>query len=287
LSEICDSQTYVRTMHKLSVFDPTEILVPDTSVTPRKSTLLSIIEDNILGANVTSVPRKRFNEQVGHDYIEQLAFPDEVAGIKVAVSAKFYAMSAAAAALRHVELVYMRFAQRSLRIKYQGSEGSMLMDFSTVRSLELIQNLQNPKSTDCLFGLLNNTLTAMGARLLRSTVLQPLTNVDTLEARLDALEEFTQHEEMFFQARSAVKAFLDMDRVLTALITIPVKPSLKHSEQAINNIIMLKQTLSCIPPVYESLGLARSSLLVAIREVYIMLCWFFLFFFCNQLLGCG
>jgi DNA mismatch repair protein MSH4 len=60
-------------MHKLSVFDPTEILVPDTSVTPRKSTLLSIIEDNILGANVTSVPRKRFNEQVGHDYIEQLA----------------------------------------------------------------------------------------------------------------------------------------------------------------------------------------------------------------------
>lgn len=25
LSEICDSQTYVRTMHKLSVFDPTEV----------------------------------------------------------------------------------------------------------------------------------------------------------------------------------------------------------------------------------------------------------------------
>lgn len=41
--------------------------------------------------------------------------------------------------------------------------GSMLIDFSTVHSLELIQNFTNPKSMDSLFGLLNNTNTAMGA----------------------------------------------------------------------------------------------------------------------------
>lgn len=93
----------------------------------------------------------------------------------------------------------------------------MLIDFSTVHSLELIQNLQNSKSTECLFGLLNNTLTAMGARLLRSNILQPLTDISTLNARLDALEEFTQHEEMFFQTRQALKPFLDMDRLLTAV----------------------------------------------------------------------
>lgn len=256
LSEICDSQTYVRTMHKLSVFDPTEvggarsqiyftplndlmqILVPNTAVVPRKSTLLSITEHYLPGAVITQVPRKYYNEQMGHDYIQQLAFSDDIAGIKVAVSAKFYAISAAAAALKHVELSYTRFALNSLRIKYQGSEGSpipifslslgtkanwityigsMLIDFSTVHSLELIQNLQNAKSADCLFGLLNNTLTAMGARLLRSNVLQPLTDVSTLNARLDALEEFTQHEEMFFQTRQALKQFLDMDRLLTAV----------------------------------------------------------------------
>ncbi|KAL0637754.1 MutS protein msh4 [Maublancomyces gigas] len=267
LSEICDSQTYVRTMHKLSVFDPTEILVPNTAVIPRKSTLLSITEHYLPGAVITQVPRKYYNEQMGHDYIQQLAFSDDIAGIKVAVSAKFYAISAAAAALKHVELSYTRFALNSLRIKYQGSEGSMLIDFSAVHSLELIQNLQNAKSADCLFGLLNNTLTAMGARLLRSNVLQPLTDVSTLNARLDALEEFTQHEEMFFQTRQALKPFLDMDRLLTALITIPVKPSLKHSEQSVNNIIILKQTLSCVIPVYESLASARSELLVVIRTL--------------------
>lgn len=38
----------------------------------------------------------------------------------------------------------------------------MLIDSSTVYNLELIQNVQNPQSTDSLFGLLNNTLTPMG-----------------------------------------------------------------------------------------------------------------------------
>ena len=49
---------------------------------------------------------------------------------------------------------------------------------------------------------------------------------------------------------------------------MPAKPSLKHSEQAINNIIILKQSLSSIAPVYDSLGPARSWLLVSIRNVY-------------------
>ncbi|PWW75164.1 hypothetical protein C7212DRAFT_297383 [Tuber magnatum] len=267
LSEICDTQTYVRTMQKLTVFDPTEILVSPAAVAPPKSTLLSIIEDYVPGAMITEVPRRYFNEWTGHDYIQQLAFPDEVASIKIAISGKFYAASAAAAALKHIEVSYIRFAPHSLRIKYQGSEGSMLIDFSTVHSLEFIQNLQNPKSTDCLFGLLNNTLTAMGARLLRASILQPLTDLSTLNARLDAVEEFTQHEEMFSQARQALKPILDMDRLLTALITMPVKPSLKHSEQAINNIIILKQSLSSIAPVYDSLSPARSWLLVSIRNL--------------------
>lgn len=106
-----------------------QILVPNTAVIPRKSTLLSITENYLPGAVITQVPRKYYNEQMGHDYIQQLAFSDDIAGIKVAISAKFYAISAAAAALKHVELSYTRFALNSLRIKYQGSEGSAILSF--------------------------------------------------------------------------------------------------------------------------------------------------------------
>ena len=86
-------------------------------------------------------------------------------------------------------------------MKYEPSEGSMMIDLSTIHALELIQNLQDPKSKDCLFGLLNQTLTPMGARLLRSNLLQPLTEKRFLEVRYDALEELVSNEELFFAVR--------------------------------------------------------------------------------------
>lgn len=77
----------------------------------------------------------------------------------------------------------------------------MMIDLATISSLELIQNLQNPKSKDCLFGLLNQTLTPMGSRLLKSHLLQPSTNIETLEKRYNALEELTTREDVFFAVR--------------------------------------------------------------------------------------
>lgn len=88
-----------------------------------------------------------------------------------------------------------------MRIKYEPSEGSMMIDLSTIHSLELIQNLQNAKSKDCLFGLLNHTLTPMGARLLRSNILQPLTDKANIENRYNAVEDLHNHEEIFSSVR--------------------------------------------------------------------------------------
>ena len=76
-----------------------------------------------------------------------------------------------------------------------------MIDLSTMRSLEIIQNSQNSKSKDCLYGLLNHTLTPMGARLLRINLLQPSTNREVLEKRWDALLELTVKEDVFFAVR--------------------------------------------------------------------------------------
>ena len=77
----------------------------------------------------------------------------------------------------------------------------MMIDLSTIQSLELIQNLQNPKSKHCLFGIMNQTCTSMGSRLLRSNLLQPSTQIEVLSSRYDAVEEITQNEDMFSQIR--------------------------------------------------------------------------------------
>lgn len=104
----------------------------------------------------------------------------------------------------------LTFAPHSLRIKYQPSEGSMMIDLSTIQSLELIQNITNVKSKDCLFGLINETLTPMGSRILRSNILQPSTNEDLLKHRWDAVEELTAKEDMFFDTRRCKLAPLQL-----------------------------------------------------------------------------
>lgn len=96
------------------------------------------------------------------------------------------------------------FCSQSLRIKFEPSEGSMLIDLSTIVSLELIQNLQNARSKDCLFGILNETLTPMGSRFLRSNILQPSTDAEKLNERYEALGELALKDEMFFAVRQGM-----------------------------------------------------------------------------------
>ncbi len=100
----------------------------------------------------------------------------------------------------------LRFSSNSLRINYRPPEYSMMIDPSTIQALELIQNVQNAKSKDCLFGLLNHTLTPMGSRFLRSNVLQPSTRKDaTLIPRYDAVEELANEEAMLFGVRKGME----------------------------------------------------------------------------------
>ncbi len=85
-----------------------------------------------------------------------------------------------------------------------------MIDLCTIHSLELIQNLQHAKSKDCLFGILNQTLTPMGARLLKINVLQPLTEVKQLENRYDAVEELVCKEQVFFAVRQGIISYSHM-----------------------------------------------------------------------------
>ncbi|KAG9991175.1 hypothetical protein KCU78_g19768, partial [Aureobasidium melanogenum] len=206
-------------------------------------------------------------ETTGIEFIEQFGFIQDVDSIKMSVDGNYFSVCCFAAAMKFIELALNKtFPPHSLRIRYEASEGTMMIDLSTIRSLELIQNLQNQKSRDCLFGILNETLTPMGSRLLRSNVLQPLTDQQTLETRYDALQELSSKEDMFFATRAALKTILDADKILTQLIIIPTKPSLQSTEQSINHVIMLKQFVASIQPVYEALIGSKSVMLKEIRR---------------------
>jgi DNA mismatch repair protein MSH4 len=188
--------------------------------------MYQIVEENIPGARIITVDRRYWSEAAGLEYIRKLAFVEDVEAIKVAIGGNYFATCCFAAvrqnhespfvslltrkphqAVKYIDLnLSLTFAFHSLRIKYQPSEGTMMIDLSTIQSLELVQNVQNTKSKDCLFGLLNETFTRMGARLLRSFILQPSTQANVLNQRYDAVEELSMKEGMFFQTRQGAAA---------------------------------------------------------------------------------
>jgi len=85
--------------------------------------------------------------------------------------------------------------------------GSMLIDYLSVRNLELVQNLQSAKSSQSLFGVLDHCHTPMGKRLLRANILQPsagkgllfllIQDLRTIQARLDGVQEMTETEDLY------------------------------------------------------------------------------------------
>lgn len=171
-------------------------------------------------------------------------------------------------AMKYLELEFsVKIATHSLRIRYQPSEESMMISLPTIQALELIQNLLKPSSKDCLYGLLNQTMTPMGSRMLRSNILQPSTQVEgVLNPRYDALEELCTKEDMFFEVRKALKAFSDVEKLLSKLIVLPTEPCLETSEKAINDVLLIKDFVTAVPGLFESLASARCPLLVKIRN---------------------
>lgn len=80
-----------------------------------------------------------------------------------------------------------------------------MIDVSAIQSFELIRNMRDLRSKNCLFGLLNQTLTPMGVRMLRSNIVQPSTLKDAcLTPRYDAIEELIANEEMFTSLRKGM-----------------------------------------------------------------------------------
>ena len=65
----------------------------------------------------------------------------------------------------------------------------MLLDSSTRRNLELCETLREKQKRGSLLWVLDKTKTAMGARNLRKYIEQPLIDKNSINKRLDAVEE--------------------------------------------------------------------------------------------------
>ncbi|XP_040420645.1 mutS protein homolog 4 isoform X6 [Cygnus olor] len=149
------------------------------------------------------------------------------------------------------------------KVRFQGSEKTAMIDSSSAQNLELVTNNRDSWNGHTLFGVLNYTKTPGGSRRLRSNILEPLVDAETINTRLDCVQELLQDEELFFGLQAVISKFLDTEQLLSVLVQIPKQDTVKTAESKITNLIYLKHTLELVEPLKTALRSCNTPLLKA------------------------
>lgn len=165
--------------------------------------------------------------------------------------------SAAGALMRYLSETQKNALEHmtSLRI-YQGSE-TMLLDRNTRRNLELTESIRGRSRKGSLLWLLDKTSTAMGGRLLRSWIEQPLVDEEKINRRLDAVGEFAQEHVLTMTLAEELQGVYDIERLLSKVA---------YKSMNARDCLSLCASLQKVPKIRELLREAKSQAVEEIRD---------------------
>lgn len=133
----------------------------------------------------------------------------------------------------------------------------MVIDSSSRRNLELVETLREKQKRGSLLWVLDKTKTAMGTRMLRSFVEQPLIDADAINERLDAVTELNMQAMLREEIREYLNPVYDLERLVSRISYRSANP---------RDLLAFKMSLEMIPHIKNLLANFTSPLLVRINE---------------------
>jgi DNA mismatch repair protein MutS len=148
-------------------------------------------------------------------------------------------------------------------VRYYEQHDSLVLDSISVRNLELVAPLFPDESLrglpTTLLAALDETLTAMGARLLRAWMLRPRIDTEEINARLDTVEQLKSNTVLREEIRKILQGILDLER-LTSRITL--------GSATPRELVALRQSLSRLPLLRQYLGPAETGQSARLAELH-------------------
>jgi DNA mismatch repair protein MutS len=146
--------------------------------------------------------------------------------------------------LRHINSISIYFPQQY-----------MLVDSIARRTLEITESFDGSRERS-LLGILDSTLTAMGSRLLRKWIEQPLLSKEEIKNRLDAVEELYNQGRIRAWLREGLKSIGDLERIVGRCATGVASPK---------DLLILKKGLGSVSAISPHLSEMKSELLREIK----------------------
>ncbi|MGB9613111.1 MAG: DNA mismatch repair protein MutS [Candidatus Margulisiibacteriota bacterium] len=173
------------------------------------------------------------------------------------LTGKEVALGAAAAIIDYLRETHKTTLDHINSLKLYHPTEFMYLDAITRRNLELIQTVRDRSFQGSLLWVLDHTKTAMGSRLLRQWLLQPLLDIAKINERLDGVEELVNDGLLRMEIGQALKGIQDIERITSRVATQTANA---------RDLVALKESLKRLAKVREALAKTNARLLKQILE---------------------
>ena len=163
------------------------------------------------------------------------------------------AIGAAGAILHYACTNLRKDAANITRISAYQPENCLVLDRISQRNLELVEPIFTGEKNNTLLSVMDETVTPMGARMLREWLLRPLNNLHDILERQDAVDDLFSHPMLLGELREMLAAIRDIERTITRLAV--------GSNASARDLLVLKRGLEMVPGLRTLLSDASSQLL--------------------------
>ena len=132
----------------------------------------------------------------------------------------------------------------------------MRLDNTAARNLELTETMRTKSKKGSILWVLDKTKTAMGKRLIRNWLLQPLMNITAINSRQNAIEELCSNIILRGDIIESLSGIKDIERLMTKVVYGSAKPK---------DLLLLAETSSRFPTIKD---LLKNSSCKMLKEIY-------------------
>ncbi len=236
-----------RMQNELGRFAPREVLLNDVALANRS--VMSFLTDRLSVQPEPAEPacfdytaaNDRVLEHFGKTSLEQLSLQD-----------KHSAVRALGCSLHYLYLTQMTGIERMTQLDVYSDAQFMRLDLTARRNLELLETMRNKEKRGSLLGVLDKTRTAMGKRLIRNWIEQPLLHPAQITRRQNAVAEIVHDVVLREDLRELLGDIHDLERIMTRVV---------YGSANAKEVAALGQTIERLAPLKSRLVGAKSNLL--------------------------
>ena len=238
-------------LDEIAKFCPSEIIcnagfksIPEGIETERKFNLkLNICDDWIFEYHSAN---KRLCRHFAVDRLDGLGLKDKIFCVCSSGSLLEYLYQTQKIDLYHIS-----------NIKRYSTGQYMVLDISSRRNLELSETLREKNKKGSLLWVLDKTKTAMGARLLRRWVEQPLINKKDIEKRLQAVSELKDNFFIREEIKEILDSMYDFERIMSKVI---------YNTANCRDLVALRNSVKNLPALKDAMKKCESSYFAELSE---------------------